>query len=164
MKLATLCYIRNAAQTLMMHRGARPGDIHAGKWNGLGGKLEPGEDPDTCVRREVLEESGLQLDTAALVGVLTFPEFKDQQDWYVFVYVAREFSGQLRNGEEGELAWIDDSKLLDLNLWEGDRIFLPLVLEGKFFTGRFCYENKQLISHSLNVYDSSPGEIAQCVD
>ena len=61
MKLATLCYVRDAGKTLMIHRIKRQNDMHAGKWNGLGGKLEPGEMPEECVLREVEEESGLQI-------------------------------------------------------------------------------------------------------
>ena len=61
MKLATLCYVRQGGKTLMIHRVKKLNDIHAGKWNGLGGKLEPGETPEECARREILEESGLQV-------------------------------------------------------------------------------------------------------
>ena len=56
MKLATLCYVKNNAKTLMIHRNKREGDIHDGKWNGLGGKLHLGETPEECVIREVKEE------------------------------------------------------------------------------------------------------------
>ena len=59
MKLATLCYVRRQGQTLMMLRNKKKQDIHEGKWNGLGGKLEQGETPEECAKREVLEESGL---------------------------------------------------------------------------------------------------------
>lgn len=52
-KLATLCYVKRGGKTLMMHRVKRPTDIHFGKWNGLGGKLLPGETPEECVIREV---------------------------------------------------------------------------------------------------------------
>ncbi len=73
MKLATLCYIRQSGRTLMIHRVKKENDIHEGKWNGLGGKLEPGESPEECVIREVLEESGLRATRLHLKGILTFP-------------------------------------------------------------------------------------------
>ena len=59
MKLATLCYVRRNGETLMIHRIKRMNDIHQGKWNGLGGKFNPGETPEECVLREIYEESGL---------------------------------------------------------------------------------------------------------
>ncbi len=61
MKMGTLCYVRSGGKTLMLHRIKKPNDMHAGKWNGLGGKFEPGESPEDCVVREVREESGLSI-------------------------------------------------------------------------------------------------------
>ena len=102
MILATLCYLQHAGQTLMIHRVKRADDIHLGKWNGLGGKFEPGESPEECVIREVHEESGLELRQPRLCGLLTFTGFKGN-DWYVFVFTASEFSGELKENEEGFL-------------------------------------------------------------
>src|SRR5512143_1593526 len=89
MKLATLCYVKRAGQTLMLHRIKRANDIHAGKWNGLGGKLEPGESPEQCVIREVREESGLLIQRPRYHGLLVFSDFKDD-DWYVWTFSATE--------------------------------------------------------------------------
>ena len=63
---ATLCYVKNGNKTLMLHRIKKENDIHEGKWNGLGGKMEAGETPEECVIREVREESGLQIQNPAL--------------------------------------------------------------------------------------------------
>ena len=68
----------------LVHRNKKANDIHEGKWNGLGGKFEAGETPEECVRREVLEESGLVMQDPHLHGLLVFPNFKGN-DWYVFV-------------------------------------------------------------------------------
>ena len=94
MQLATLCYVQRADRTLMLRRGKKPNDIHQGKWNGLGGKFEPGETPEECVMREVMEESGLQISQLRLAGFLSFPEFKDGVDWYVFVYTAKSAASE----------------------------------------------------------------------
>lgn len=75
MKLATLCYIKKDGKTLMLHRIKKKNDMHEGKWNGLGGKFEPGETPEDCVIREIEEESGLNIIKPRLRGLLTFPEF-----------------------------------------------------------------------------------------
>ena len=152
MKLATLCYIRQSAKTLMIHRVKKANDIHAGKWNGLGGKLEPGESPEECVVREVLEESGLRATRLHLKGFLTFPLFAANEDWYAFVFVVDEFGGELIDSPEGDLEWIDDDKLLSLNLWEGDLLFLPLLDQPGLFSAKIVYRDGRLVSHSLIMY------------
>lgn len=152
MKLATLCYVRAGGKTLMIHRVKRANDMHAGKWNGLGGKLEPGESPEECVSREVREESGLLIRQPELRGVLTFPEFSKGEDWYAFVYVAREFSGTLVDSHEGVLRWVDDEDLLDLELWDGDRVFIPWLDQEEFFSAKFVYENGRLSEYEASLY------------
>lgn len=152
MKWATLCYVRRNQQTLMLHRVKREADMHAGKWNGLGGKLLPGETPEACVIREVAEESGLQLRYPELRGLLTFPQFANQEDWYAFVFVAHEFTGRLIDSDEGVLQWIDNDKLLDLNLWAGDRVFIPWLDEPGFFSARFDYDDGRYVGHEVTFY------------
>ncbi|MEZ4560192.1 MAG: 8-oxo-dGTP diphosphatase [Caldilineaceae bacterium] len=100
----------------MLLRNKKANDMHAGKWNGLGGKFEPGETPEDCAIREIQEESGLTVRNPALRGILTFPGFDGEEDWYAFVFVANTFEGELIESDEGELHWIDDDRLLDLNL------------------------------------------------
>ena len=152
MKLATLCYIRRSAKTLMVHRVKKENDIHEGKWNGLGGKLEPGESPEECAIREILEESGLRATRLHLKGVLTFPLFAHNEDWYAFVFVVDGFEGELIDSPEGNLEWIDDDRLLGLNLWEGDRLFLPLLDQRGLFSGKIVYQDGRLVSHEMIVY------------
>lgn len=122
--------------------------MHEGKWNGLGGKLLPGETPEECVVREVEEESGLKIKKHELKGLLTFPSFNGE-DWYVFVFVANSFEGTIRQTDEGTLSWIDNKNILELNLWEGDRIFIPHLDKKGFFSGKFIYDNGTLISHTI---------------
>ena len=137
----------------MLYRGKRENDYHEGKWNGLGGKFEPGESPEDCVIREVKEESGLSIRSPKLAGFLSWPLFDGENDWYGFAFTASDFEGELlEDSSEGELRWIETGKLLDLNLWEGDYTFLPWVLEGKFFSAKFIYEQKKLISHTVHFY------------
>ncbi len=149
---ASLCYVKKGGRTLMMHRTKKPNDIHEGKWNGLGGKFNPGESPDDCVVREVKEESGLSIKNPKLCGVLTFPKFDGQNDWLVFVYVARTFSGRLTDCNEGHLEWIPDRKVLKLPLWEGDRHFLKWLARGRFFSGKFLYRKKRLVNYKVLFY------------
>jgi 8-oxo-dGTP diphosphatase len=153
MKLATLCYVRRQGQTLMIHRIKKANDMHLGKWNGLGGKLNPGESPEECALREIFEESGLMARNPQLKGVLTFPAFANDEDWYAFVFVVDNFKGELINtSEEGVLRWVDNADLLSLNLWEGDRIFLPWLDRPGFFSGKFIYKDGRLLSHEVVFY------------
>jgi len=152
-KLATLCYIRRNGKTLMLHRVKKHNDMHQGKWNGLGGKLEPGESPEECAIREVYEEAGLYITKPTMKGMLTFPGFTKNEDWYVFVFLVREFTGTLITSNEGILQWIDNNELLDLNLWEGDKVFLPWLDRSGFFSGKFNYKDGQLIDFEAAFYD-----------
>ena len=154
MKLATLCYLRKNNKTLMMHRVKKENDIHQDKWNGLGGKFQPGESPEECVIREIKEESGLRLINPEMRGFLTFPEFSAGEDWYVFVFVARQFEGDLIDSTEGNLEWIDDDQLLKLNLWEGDRYFIEWLDKDVFFSGKFYYKNGDLIDHNMVIHSN----------
>jgi 8-oxo-dGTP diphosphatase len=135
----------------MVYRNKKPNDIHEGKWNGLGGKFEPGESPEECVIREVLEESGLCIRNPKLHGLLMFPNFKGH-DWYVFTFTAREFEGELIDSPEGRLEWIPDEKLTALNLWASDRIFFPWLEKEAFFSAKFIYEGDQMKSYEASFH------------
>lgn len=152
MKLATLCYVRRAGCTLMLYRNKKQDDYHEGKWNGLGGKFEAGESPEACMRREVYEESGLIVDKAQLKGFITFPMFDGKDDWYLFLYTISDTRGELKPSAEGELAWIPDAELLDLNLWPGDRVFLPWLEQSRFFSARFFYQQGEFKDYEVVFY------------
>jgi 8-oxo-dGTP diphosphatase len=152
MKLATLCYIRNNGKTLMIHRVKKVNDYHQGKWNGLGGKFDQGETPEECVIREVEEETGLNIKSPHLHGLLTFPMFDGIEDWYVFVYTADEFEGKLIDSSEGNLAWIPNNELTKLNLWDGDQFFLPWLFQDKFFSAKFIYKDGKMKDYSVTFY------------
>lgn len=149
MKLATLCYVKQNGKTLMLHRVKKNNDHHKGKWNGLGGKIEPHESPEECAIREIYEESGLKCKNPKLVGFITFPLFDGVEDWYVFLYVIKEFVGELIDSPEGNLEWIPDEKITELNLWEGDSIFLKWIEDEKFFSAKFNYKDKQFIDYEV---------------
>ncbi|MDD9954150.1 MAG: 8-oxo-dGTP diphosphatase [Candidatus Woesearchaeota archaeon] len=150
MKLGTLCYVKENGKTLMLHRVKKENDVHYGKWNGLGGKIEQGESPEVCVQREVLEESGLTITNPHFCGVMTLPDFHGE-DWYIFIFTAREFTGELIDSPEGELSWIADEELLDLELWSSDTHFIPL-LEKKLFSATFWYEGNELKKRDIVEY------------
>lgn len=152
MKFATLCYVRSQGCTLMIHRIKKQNDMHAGKWNGLGGKLEPGETPEECAMREIWEESGIKVKNLHWKGFLTFPQFANQEDWYAFVFIADADQEMIIDSNEGELRWIPNDKILELDLWEGDRIFLPWLDQPRFFSAKFNYQDKKLVDYQVSFY------------
>jgi 8-oxo-dGTP diphosphatase len=156
MKLATLCYLTDKKNnsTLMLHRVKKSNDYHQGKWNGLGGKFLPGETPEECAVREIREESGLSVKSLTLKGFISFPLFDQKEDWYVFVFTADLFEGELINSVEGILEWIPNDKLFDLNLWDGDKIFMNWVFRGnqRFFSAKFIYKDGKFVNHEVKFY------------
>ena len=128
MRITTLCYAENSGRWLMMHRTKKDADENAGKWIGLGGHLQEDETPEECIRREVREEAGLELQDLRLRGILTFilPDWGNE---LTFLYTARTDAEALPDCPEGELKWVPIRQALALPLWEGDRIFLPLLLK-----------------------------------
>jgi 8-oxo-dGTP diphosphatase len=155
MKLATLCYLQKENKTLMLHRIKKKNDIHHDKWNGLGGKFHPGETPEECVIREVEEESGYKIRDPHIKGILTFPNFNAGEDWYVFVFTSAKFEGDQIDSTEGDLQWIDDDQLLELPLWEGDKYFLQWLNKDVFFSGKFFYQEGDLIDYSMVIHSKS---------
>ncbi len=145
--LATLGYILSpdGRQVLLIHRNRRPNDAHFGKYNGLGGKLEAGEDVVTCLRREIREEGGLECEELTLCGTISWPGFgKQGEDWFGFIFRVDRWSGApLTENSEGDLVWVNIDQVLTLPLWEGDRHFLPLVFAkgGRQFHGVMPYRD-----------------------
>ncbi len=149
--IATLCYVVKDGKVLMLHRMKKENDMHFGKYNGLGGKLEKGETPYECVIREVREESGIKIKNPFLSGVINFPEFDGKNNWIVFVFLAEEFEGSLIDSKEGVLEWVDIDKINNLNLWEGDYIFLRYVFKKKFFYATFYYLKNKLVDYKIQI-------------
>ena len=153
MQLATLCYIKKNNQILMLQRNKMKSDLHRDKWLGLGGRFEFGETPEECILREVKEESGLVLKNLKLKGSIFFPAFELQsEDWHVYVFVSTKFEGSLTQSREGKLKWINESELLNLNLWPADRIFLPWLKQRKFFSAKFVYKKEKLANYKVIFY------------
>jgi 8-oxo-dGTP diphosphatase len=160
--LATLGYVfsPDGRRVLMIHRNARPGDAHFGKYNGLGGKLEAGEDVVAGLRREIREEAGIECDAVELAGTVSWPGFgKHGEDWFGFVFRVAAFTGTpLTANPEGTLEWVEVDRVSTLPLWEGDRHFLPLVFDraGPEFHAVMPYRDGRPISWNFSVIPRSP--------
>ncbi len=150
--MATLGYILSPdrKQVLMIHRNKRKDDQHLGKFNGLGGKMLPGEDIYTCLTREIFEEAGISCKKTELRGTINWTGFGPEgEDWFGFVYLITEYSGTpFTENEEGELVWVAVEEIAELPMWEGDRFFLPLVFDGKpgIFHGYMPYDGGHPLS------------------
>ncbi len=145
-ELTTLCYIEYDDSYLMLHRIKKANDINEGKWIGVGGHIEFAESPEECLIREVKEETNLTLTSYKFRGVVTFVS-GDELCEYMALYTADGFEGKIKPCDEGELHWVKKSDLFDLNLWEGDKIFLKLLIEdAPFFSLKLVYnEDGELI-------------------
>lgn len=144
--LATLGYVMSAdgSETLLVHRNRRGDDQHLGKYNGLGGKMEPGEDIYRCICREIREEAGIECMEVVLRGTINWTGFgPNGEDWFGFIYRIDGFSGEpYKKNDEGELLWHPVKDLLSLPMWEGDKFFLPMVFDDdpRVFHGYMPYE------------------------
>lgn len=149
-KLTTLCYIEKDDSYLMLHRISKKQDVNKGKWIGVGGHFETGESPEECLFREVKEETGLTLCSYRFRGIITFATDTTETE-YMCLYTADGFRGELLECDEGKLQWVKKEDIWDLNLWEGDRIFLKLLMEdAPFFSLKLTYEKDRLKEVILN--------------
>lgn len=144
----SLCYLEKDGKYLMLHRTKKHRDPNEGKWIGVGGKFERGESPDACVRREVLEETGIRLLDMHFYGVIEFrSDTSEDEDMYLYSSDSFDDSGyRPEDCVEGELAYIHKDQILSLNLWEGDRVFLSKMLAGEASINlRLTYHEDKLI-------------------
>lgn len=153
MILSTHCYIEKEGKILMLHRTKKKNDVMEGKWVGLGGKVESGETPEECIRREVYEESGLIAKALRLKGFISFPDFQGSGDWYMFLFVCDDFEGEIIESPEGDLQWVEKERLGELPMFEGDRLFMQWMQEEGFFTSKMCYEGDVLTYYDKQVYE-----------
>ena len=154
--VATLGYVLSAdgRRVLLIHRNVRADDQHLGKYNGLGGKLERDEDVMAGMRREIREEAGIECDSLALRGSISWPGFgKQGEDWLGFIFLVSTFTGSpFTENSEGSLLWVEIDRIASLPLWEGDRQFLPLVFDAdpRPFHGVMPYEGGRMLSWSFS--------------
>ena len=158
MKMTTLCYPERDGRYLMLHRTKKEKDENRDKWIGIGGKFEAGESPEDCLKREALEETGLTLTSFRYRGIVTFVS-NEYGTEYMHLFTASDWTGTLKECDEGDLEWIDKRRLFDLSLWEGDRIFLRLLdTDIPFFSLKLQYVGDRLVLAQLNGSDLPLGD------
>lgn len=168
-ELTTLCYIEKENQYLMLHRVKKKKDINKDKWIGVGGHFEEGESPEDCLKREVKEETGLELASYKFRGFVTFVSNECPTE-YMCLYTAKAIN-DVESGDawtadnpEGILEYVPKEQLPLMNLWEGDYIFLDLLeTHPEFFSLKLVYEGEMLKEaildgcqmELLDVYDAN---------
>lgn len=147
----TLCHIEKDGKYLMLHRTKKQNDVNEDKWIGIGGKFEDKESPEECNLREVFEETGLTLNSVSYRGIVTFVSNKWETE-YMHIFKTNDFSGSLKDCDEGELCWVPIKEIYNLPIWVGDKIFLKLIEDDSFpfFSLKLCYEDEKLVFASLN--------------
>lgn len=144
MRLTTLCYIEKDGAYLMLHRTKKENDQSHDKWLGVGGKFEDGESPEECMLREVREETGLALTEYAFRGIVTFVSDEWETE-YMHLFTATGYEGEIGECNEGILEWVPKEKVGELNLWEGDKLFLKRLSGSRdFFSLKVVYEGEKL--------------------
>ncbi len=141
MIISSVVYLIQNDSYLMLYRNKKKNDLNANKWIGVGGKKESNETIEECAIRETLEETGLQIQILDFRGIVHF-EYENKEPEEIYVYTSTSFTGKLCETCEGTLSWIPKAEILNLALWEGDKIFLEYLLQ----------ENKDLF-HLKLVYD-----------
>lgn len=153
-KMSTLCYIERDDKYLMLHRVFKENDVNKDKWIGVGGHFEFAESPEECLCREVFEETGYVISDYKFRGLITFVYGEKGKEIveYMHLFTARNVKGEHKNCDEGILEWIPKKDIFELDLWEGDRIFLRLLDErDDFFSLKLVYNDKdELIESKLD--------------
>ena len=150
MRNTTLCHIEKDGCYLMLHRTKKENDLNHDKWIGVGGKCEEGESPEECAAREITEETGLVAGSLSYRGIVTFVSDKWEGE-YMHLFHTEDFTGEVKECDEGELEWVKKEKMYSLPLWEGDHIFLRLIeTDAPFFSLKLVYEGESLKSAVLN--------------
>ena len=151
----TLCYIEKNNSYLMIHRTKKENDCNKDKWIGIGGHFEEAESPEDCVKREVMEETGLTLNSMKYRGIVTFVSDDNFTEfmhlfWTKDILNLRE-NESLPECDEGELEWVLKNRMNELPHWQGDEIFLELLdKKVPFFSLKLEYKDGKLKNAVLN--------------
>lgn len=147
MKKMTLIYVQKENQTLFLLRNQKTKvDISKNKYLGLGGKVDPNDiNFEEAAKREMNEESGLIPNVLELLGTVSITG-QTEYDVLIKVYTCSDFTGKIKESKtrEGELIWIDNNEISNLNVWEGDKTFLPSLISKEKFDISLEYSDKKL--------------------
>jgi 8-oxo-dGTP diphosphatase len=144
---ATLVLVLRGDELLLIRKLRGLG---AGKINGPGGRIEPGESTVACAIREVEEELCVTPLGLEERGELRF-QFVDGHSIHVFVFTAVDCIGEPKVTDEAIPMWVHRSAIPYDEMWADDRVWLPLLLEGKHFRGRFLFDGDRMLEQDVQV-------------
>ena len=139
MDKTVLCYLIKDDSYLMLYRNKKENDMNEGKYLGIGGHIEPGETKEEACKREIKEETGLDVNRLDYHGFVEF--YNDDYQEMMYLFTSDDFSGELIECNEGTLSWVKIDKVLDLNIWEGDKLFLPKLKTNELINMIVVYKN-----------------------
>ena len=139
-----LCYLKKNEQYLLLFRNKKANDMNEGKWMGVGGHIEENETKDQAAIREVFEETGLHVHSLSCAGEVLF--INDDYQEIMYLYEIVDFSGEMIECNEGELKWVPFKDIYNYPMWEGDKEFLPLLINhAPYFKMSLIYKYKGLV-------------------
>ncbi len=141
----TLLFLTSGDEVLLIRKKRGHG---AGKINGPGGKIDPGETPLQAALRETREETGVHVPDATLMAEFRFLDLVAQQ-WYGYVFLAHDFQGTPVETAEADPYWCPISELPFEQMWDDDRYWLPRLLNGEQLRGDFLFDDGRLLAHRL---------------
>lgn len=158
---ATLCFIVRHGSSPHLLLGKKKRGFGMGKYNGIGGKLEPGESPEEGIIREVHEEVGLTIPAHALraMGKVTFRfPFHPASDHFVHVFTTTHWEGDPVETEEMQPRWFSFQEIPFEEMWQDDAYWLPIVLRGRAIQAEFTFaeDNETVASWSICGNDQVP--------
>lgn len=146
-KILTLCIVHQHPKVLLGMKKRGHGE---GKWNGFGGKVEEGETIEEATRREMREESGVEVGEINKLGVVEFCYQDGSGNMEVHIFCAKEFTGNPMESDEMKPKWFHIDEIPYNQMWPDDKYWLPLFLEGKNFKGKFLFnEANEIVDYSL---------------
>lgn len=116
-----------------------------GKWNGFGGKVQPGESTEQAARRELQEEVGIIAHSLEPRGLVHFTFKTETRLWEMHVFAVCDFAGEPVETEEMRPQWFTQDSIPYSHMWQDDPHWLPLFLAGKQFYGRFDFADEATI-------------------
>lgn len=155
MRNATLCFLIKGDEVCL---GLKKRGFGVNRWNGFGGKVSIGESPLDCVKREVKEELGVDLSDVNKVAeiIFLFPLVDKEKNWgqLVHVYASKEWAGEPSESEEMSPKWFPKGRLPYDLMWDGDKIWLPLVLKGNKFKAEFSFDiNERVTNKKMEIVE-----------
>jgi len=125
-----------------------------GKWNGVGGKIEKGETPEECARREAMEEMGIEVKNLEKIGIINFYNVNGE-DWLVYIFRG-EIEGEPRESEESYPKWFSLGSIPYEDMWEDDQYWLPLVINGVKFHAHFWFKGENMERFKIEAWKREP--------